>query len=78
MQKKKNNKKKNLEEAFCFSNNSLWIDPVKLSLLRTEYLSSAVTFFTNSLTAYSVINKHGKRAVAHILIVFEPVYHLAC
>ena len=34
---------------FCFSDNSIWIGCVKLSLLRREYLPLAVNVLTNSI-----------------------------
>ena len=43
------NAEKYSEKVFCFWDNSLWIGCVKLSLLRREYLSSAVNVLTNSL-----------------------------
>ena len=43
------NAEKNWEKVFCFWDNSIWIGCVKLSLLRGEYLSSAVNVLTNSL-----------------------------
>ena len=36
------------KKAFCYGDNSVLIDCVKLSLLKREYLSSAVNLFTNS------------------------------
>ena len=41
--------KKNWEKAFSFPDNFIWIGSIKLSLLGTEYLSSAVNVLTNSL-----------------------------
>ena len=41
--------KKNCEKVFRFSDNSIWIGYVKLSLLRRVYLSSAVIVLTSSL-----------------------------
>ena len=43
------NAEKNWEKVFCFWDNSIWIGCVKLSLLRGEYLSSAVNVLKNSL-----------------------------
>ena len=43
------NSKKNWYEVFCFRDNSIWIGCNKLSLLRREYLSSAVNLSTKSL-----------------------------
>ena len=37
------------EKVFCFWDNSILIGCVKLSLLKSEYLSSAVNVLTNSL-----------------------------
>ena len=42
---------KNSEKAFCFSDNCVRIGCVKFSLLRREYLSSAVNVLTNSYKA---------------------------
>ena len=42
------NGEKNSEKDFCFWDNSIWIGCVKLSLLRREYLSSAVNVLKNS------------------------------
>ena len=42
---------KKLEKAFCFSDNYVRIGCVKLSLLRREYLSSAVNVLTTSYKA---------------------------
>ena len=39
---------KNWEQAFGFWDNCMWISCVKLSLLKTEYLSSAVNVLTNT------------------------------
>ena len=45
------NGRKNLEKGFCFWDNCVRICCVKLSLLRREYLSSAVNVLTNSYKA---------------------------
>ena len=45
------NATKNWEKAFCFWDNCVQIGCVKLSLLRREYLSSAVNVLTNSYKA---------------------------
>ena len=37
----------NSENVFCFLDNCVWIGSLKLSLLRREYLSSAVNMLTN-------------------------------
>ena len=43
-----NTAEKNSENVFCFRDNSIGISCVKLSLLRREYLSSAVSVLTTS------------------------------
>ena len=50
------NSEKNWEKVFCFWDNSIWIGCVKLSLLRGEYLSSAVNVLTNSLNILNSSN----------------------
>ena len=40
---------KNSEKVFCFSDKCIWIVCIELSLLRREYLSSAVNVLTKSL-----------------------------
>ena len=84
------NEEKNWEKMFCFWDKCIWIVCIELSLLRREYLSSAVnllteslkTFhvtkknFSNSLT-FRVINQYGKGAGIKIESVFRPVYHAA-
>ena len=40
---------KNSEEVFCFWDNSIWIGFFKLSLLRREYIWSAINVLTNRL-----------------------------
>ena len=82
---------KNSENVFCFSDNSIWIGCLELSLLRRKHLSSAVNVLTNSLMplhitkkvfsnslAFTVINKYGKGGVVDVSTVFGPNYHLAC
>ena len=56
MQKKK--KKKKFKKEFCFSDNSIWITSVKLSLLTSEYLSSAVNVVTDSLKILHTTNRN--------------------
>ena len=81
----------NSENAFCFWDNCVRIGCLKLSLLRREYLSSAVNVLGNSYkplyltetnffdsSTFKVITKYDKGAVAQITTVFEPVYHVAC
>ena len=48
--------KKNGEKVFCFWDYRVWIDCVNLSLLRGEYLSSAVNVSTNSLKILNSTN----------------------
>ena len=50
------NAEKNSEKVFCFWDNSIWIGCVKFSLLRGEYLSSAVNVLTNSLNILKSTN----------------------
>ena len=64
---------------------------IELSLLRREYLSSAVNVLKKSvknlhltksyffqLNYLKVINEFGKAADVDIESVFRPVYHVAC
>ena len=44
-------KKKKIRKSFLFGDNCVHIGCVKLSLLRREYLSSAVNVLTNSYKA---------------------------
>ena len=39
---------KNLENVFCFKANGVWTFCVKVSILRPEYVYSAVNVLTNS------------------------------
>ena len=78
-------------ENFCgFWDNSIGIACIKLSLLRREFLSSAVSLLTvlrfcialkeaksNSITSLGFI-KCCKGAVAQIATVFGPVDNVAC
>ena len=43
---------KNEEKVFRFSDNSVWSCSRKFSILRQEYLSSAVSVLANSLKIY--------------------------
>ena len=45
------------EKKLFFWGNSIWIGWVKFSLLRREYLSSAVNVLTNSLKIFHRTNK---------------------
>ena len=49
------NAQKDQEKKFCFLDKWIWIGCIKLSLLRREYLSSAVNVLTNSLKILYVI-----------------------
>ena len=51
------NAQKNWEKVFCFWDNSAWTGGIKFSLLRTEYLSSAVNVLTNSLKILHITNR---------------------
>ena len=79
------------KKLFVFEIIASRIGCVKLSLLRREYLSSAVNVLTNSYKAlhltktdffhsiaFQMISKYGSSAVVQIATVFEPVYHVAC
>ena len=75
---------------FCFWDKFIWIVCIHLSLLRREYLSSAVTVlrkclknfhvsksdFCNSIT-FTVIIQDDKGALIKIESLFRPVYHVA-
>ena len=45
------------EKKFCFWETCIWIGCVKLSLLRTEYLSSALNMLTNRLKVLNMSKK---------------------
>ena len=76
---------------FCFSDKSIWIVCIHLSLLLREYLSLAVNVwrkglknfhvsksdFYNSIT-FTVITQDDKDALIKIESVLRPVYHVAC
>ena len=51
------NAQRNWQKGFCFWGNSVWIGCIKLSLLRTEYLSSAVNVLTDSLKILHVTKR---------------------
>ena len=51
-------KKKNCEKALSFSDNSISIGSVKLSLLRREYLSSPVNVLTNSAKILHILKRN--------------------
>ena len=73
-----------------FWDNGVRIGCVNLSLLRREYLSSAVNVLTNTYKAlnlsktdffesitFKMITKYGNGAVVQMGTVFEPVYHVS-
>ena len=49
--------RKTSEKYFCFWDNCIWTGCVKLSLLRTEYLSSALIVLTKSLNILHITNR---------------------
>ena len=51
------NAAKNWEKVFCFSDNYIWTDIVKLSLLRTGYFSSVANVLTSSPKIWHVKKK---------------------
>ena len=48
---------KNSEKYYCFWDNCIWIGCVKLSLLRTEYLPSALNVLTKSLQILNITSR---------------------
>ena len=50
------NAQENWEKTFCFWEKSIWIVSIELSLLRTEYISSAVNALIKSLQTLHVSN----------------------
>ena len=83
------NAKKNGEKVFCFRVNCIWIGCVKLSLLRREYLPSALSVLGKSLEILHITkinllqvncnhsDKYGKGAAQEISTTFGRVYHVA-
>ena len=84
-------KKKNGEKTFGFSEKSIRIVSIHLSLLIREYLSSAVNVLRKSLKnfhvsksdfcdsiTFTVITRSGKSALIKIESVFRTVYHVPC
>ena len=82
---------KNSDKVSCLLDNSIWISIVKLSLLRTGYLSWAANVLTSSARFYMsvietfsrsislpVTSEYDKGAVMQISTVFGHVYHDAC
>ena len=51
------NAEKNSEKVFCFRDTCIWIGCVKLSLLRREYLPSALSVLGNSLEILHITNR---------------------
>ena len=83
--------RRKLGKKFFFWDNCIWNGCVKLSLLRREYLSSAVNVLTNSVKIFhitkrdfwnsiycAVNNKYGKGDNVSIWKVFGPVHVVAC
>ena len=81
------NEEKTSEKDFCFWDNCISTGIVKLTLLRTRYLSLAANMLANSpkiwhlnkryffqLNILAVINKYDKGAVVQI----STVSHVAC
>ena len=78
-------------KIFYFWNKCIWIVCIQLSLLITEYLSSAVNVlkkrlknfhvsksdFYKSIT-FTVITQDDKIALINIESVLWPAYHVAC
>ena len=52
------NAAKKSEKVFCFRHNCIWIGCVKLSLLRREYLPSALSVLGNSLEILHITNRN--------------------
>ena len=57
-------RKKNCEKAFCLSDNSISIGSVKLSLLGTEYLSSAVNVLRNTVKILHIPTRDFFKSIA--------------
>ena len=83
--------KKKIQKKFCFWDKFIWIVCIHLSLLRREYLSSAVTVLRKGLKnfhvsksvfcysiTFTVITQDDKGALIKIESAFRPVYHVAC
>ena len=84
-------KKKLEKKFFCFMENCISTGIVKLTLLRTGYLSLAANMLADSpniwhvnkryffqLNIPAVIKKYDKGAVVQISTVLARVYHVAC
>ena len=52
---------KEFQKVFIFLDNCIWIGWVKLSLLRREYLSSAVIVLTNSVKILHITKRDSFR-----------------
>ena len=57
LQEQRTNAEKNSEKVFSFPDNCIWIGSVKLSLLKREYLSSALSLLIKSLEILHVTNR---------------------
>ena len=84
------NAQKNSEKLFSFWDKSIWIVWIKLSVLRRQYLSSAVNVLAKSVKIFHVtkskffqlnylqiINEYGKGAAFEIKSEFRSIYHVA-
>ena len=85
------NAKKKVENLFCLWESCIWKCCYKLSVLRREYMLSAVNGLTKNPKIFHIthrdfstwnsssrINKYGKGAVVQLWIVFQSVYHVTC
>ena len=83
--------RKKLGKLFCFWDNYIWKCCNTFSLLRREYLSSAVNVLTNrpnifhitrdtfrNWLACTLTNKYRKGAAVQIWRAFRSVYHVTC
>ena len=79
------------EKVFCFWDNCIWIGIVKLSLLRTGYISSAANVLAGRVKSFHVNkrdffqlnwlggdNEYDKGDVMQISTVLGHVYHVDC
>ena len=57
LREQRTNAEKNSEKVFSFPDNCIWIGCVKLSLLKREYLSSALSLLIKSLEILHVTNR---------------------
>ena len=57
LREQRTNAEKNSEKVFSFSDNCIWIGCVKLSLLKREYLPSALSVLMKRLEIFHVTNR---------------------